>query len=215
MRTHVFVTIDFDGTVVDADITDVVIERYARPGWKEAERAWEEGRIGSRECLKVQMSLIGAPLDTVMKFIDRFSVNESFPPFIEFLEGAKIPFCIVSDGFRIFIEHLLNKAGLGRIPVHANLLEDGVGGLATRFLNTVESCEAGTCKCLVARNAADGLPVIHIGDGRSDICLAKKAFHVFSKGILTEYCREHRIPHTPFTDFRVIEAGIRSLVGIG
>ncbi len=212
MKEPVFITIDFDGTVVDTDITDSIIARYARPGWQEAERLWEEGRIGSRECLATQMSLIDAPLEKVMAHIEGFSVHESFPPFVGFLESANIPFCIVSDGFRIITEKLLDKAGLGGIPVHANILEDGESGLVCRFPYIHESCESGTCKCMVARKMGGGLPVIHIGDGRSDFCLAKIAFHVFSKGLLTDYCRDYQIPHTAYTDFRTVEAGIRSLV---
>ena len=107
MKEPAFITIDFDGTVVDADIVDSIIARYARPGWQEAERLWEEGRIGSRECLSTQMSLVDAPLEKVMIYVADFSVYESFPPFVDFLESAKIPFCIVSDGFRIIIERLL------------------------------------------------------------------------------------------------------------
>ena len=210
----VFITIDFDGTVVDSDVTDSVIAKYARPGWEEAERLWEEGRIGSRECLTTQMALVDAPLEVVLRHVEGFSVQEDFPPFIDFLKIAQIPFCIVSDGYGIIIERLLSKADLKDIPVYANILEDGESGLTSGFPNKGESCEAGTCKCLVSRKTNKGLPVIHIGDGRSDFCLAKKAFHVFSKGKLTDYCKENRIPHTPFSDFKTVEAGIRRLLAI-
>lgn len=212
MKERPYITIDFDGTVVDADITDSIIARYARPGWQEAERLWEEGKIGSRECLATQMALIDVPLATVMDHVDGFSVHESFPHFIHFLRSTKTPFCIVSDGFRIIIDRLLEKAGLGGIPIHANILEGGESGLVCRFPHAHGTCDSGACKCMVAMNAGGGLPFIHIGDGRSDFCIARKALHVFSKGVLTGYCRDNKIPHTAFSDFRTVEAGIRSLV---
>ncbi len=207
-----FVTIDFDGTVVDTDITDSVIARYARAGWEEAERLWEEGRIGSRECLSTQMSMIDVPLETVMHHLDDFSVHESFPAFVEFLERSRIPFCIVSDGFSVVIERILANAGLSGIPVHGNVLRNGDSGLVCSFPNSREGCESGTCKCMVSRQQGGGLPVIHIGDGRSDFCLASHASHVFAKGSLADHCRDRKIPHTPFDDFRTVEAGIRALV---
>src|SRR4051812_17596784 len=42
---------DFDGTISLRDVTDSLLERFGRPGWRELEQAWERGEIGSRECM--------------------------------------------------------------------------------------------------------------------------------------------------------------------
>ena len=54
------VLVDFDGTVVLQDTTDLILERFADPAWRIIETAWIEGRIGSRECLSQQIDLVRA-----------------------------------------------------------------------------------------------------------------------------------------------------------
>ena len=52
--------IDFDGTITLEDVVDRVLDRFASGEWKKVEREWVEGKIGSRECLSRQMSLVSA-----------------------------------------------------------------------------------------------------------------------------------------------------------
>ena len=111
MKTDFFVAIDFDGTIVDQDITDAVIQQFSRPGWEIPERLWESGQMGSRECLEIQMSLIHEPVADVLQFIDRFKIDPNFIGIADLLNEMGIPFAIVSDGFKVFIERLLVNAG--------------------------------------------------------------------------------------------------------
>ena len=59
------------------------------------------------------------------------------------------------------------------------------------------------CKCAVARELSGpvGGPVVLVGDGKSDACLAGSADVVFAKSRLLDYCREQGIAHIPFTSF--------------
>jgi len=52
--------LDFDGTISRRDAVDVILETYADPKWLAFEAEWREGRIGSRDCLRAQMSLVRA-----------------------------------------------------------------------------------------------------------------------------------------------------------
>lgn len=207
-----FVAIDFDGTVTDVDITDAVISEFAAPEWKISEELWECGIIGSQECLETQMSLIDASQGELLAYIEQFSIKASFSDFTAFLKGRKIPFAIISDGFRPFIERLLNKAGLKDIPVYANNLFNKAGKTATAFPYATPDCPSATCKCMVSERLGKSRPVILVGDGRSDFCIAEKAAFVFSKGRLTEYCIDRGIPHQQFSGFREVEKGIRNLL---
>jgi len=49
MKCRVF--FDFDGTIAPVDTTDLLLERFAAPDWRQIEDDWKAGRIGSRECL--------------------------------------------------------------------------------------------------------------------------------------------------------------------
>lgn len=206
-----FISIDFDGTIVGQDITDEVIKRFAGPGWEPIEEEWERGLIGSRECLSRQMSLIEAPLEEALEYIDRFEVDKTFPGFISFLRENNIPHAVVSDGFKPFSQRILKNAGLSGLPVYANALKEEGGRLKAYFPYSKEACPSGTCKCAVAGDAGGGAPVILIGDGRSDFGLAGKAAYVFAKRKLVDHCSEKKIPHSAFRDFSEIEKNLRLL----
>ena len=201
MKAQYFVAIDFDGTVTDVDIIDAVLQKFARPEWIEVETLWEQGIIGSRECLERQMSMVDRTLDQLLDYIDGFTIDETFGDFIAFLEGRKIPFAIVSDGFQVFIERLLETAGLRRMPIIANGLWEEEGRLNTAFPYADQDCNAANCKCMAVQDVSKDRSLILIGDGQSDFCLAHKAGLAFTKKRLTSYCQRHKIPHSPFDNF--------------
>lgn len=210
MKQNCFVSIDFDGTIVERDITDAVIQEFARPGWEIAERLWEEGEIGSRECLTMQMALVDRPLQTICSFIDHFSIDPSFSGFLSKLDAAGIPCAIISDGFRFFIERLLKNAGLDVLPpIFANDLVESDSGLKAVFPYASRHCASGVCKCTAAHSLCGERRVVLIGDGRSDFCLAEKADYVFSKGRLSAFCAERGLPNTAFQRF----SDVSSLLG--
>lgn len=213
MNPSFFLAIDFDGTIVAQDVTDSVIQRFSRPGWETPERLWTDGKIGSRECLSTQISLLSASIKEILCYLDDMRVDPTFPAFVNFLRDASIPFAIISDGFHEFIERLLENSSLDEMPlVVANRISETKSGLEAIFPNYREPCSSGTCKCAAAAELGDGLPVILIGDGRSDFCLAQKAIYVLSKGKLSNFCSDNSIPGQPFKDFsdatRIIQAGI-------
>jgi len=51
--------LDFDGTISRRDAVDAILETYADPKWLTFEAEWSAGRIGSRDCLRAQMSSCG------------------------------------------------------------------------------------------------------------------------------------------------------------
>lgn len=213
MRPSFFLAIDFDGTIVSQDVTDAVIQRFSRPGWETPERLWTEGKIGSRECLSAQISLLSASIKEILCYLDDMQVDPTFPAFVNFLRGASIPFAIISDGFHEFIERLLEYSNLDEMPlVVANRISETKSGLEAIFPNSRELCSSGTCKCAAAAELGNRLPVILIGDGKSDFCLAQKAAYVLSKGKLSDFCFDNSIPSQPFKNFsdatRIIQAGI-------
>jgi len=201
MKAPYFVAIDFDGTVTDVDIIDAILQKFARPEWSEVETLWEHGIIGSRECLERQMAMVDRTLAQLLDYTDRFSIDETFGDFVGLLEDRQIPFAIVSDGFHVMIERLLENAGLRGLPIIANGLWENQGRLSTAFPYADRDCNAANCKCMAVQDLSKDRSLILIGDGQSDFCLAHKAGLVFTKKKLTAYCQRHKIPHFPFDNF--------------
>lgn len=205
---------DFDGTVALKDTADAVFSRFADPAWQSVEDLWEQGKIGSAECMRRQVELIDASLPEIEAFLDTLPVDPYFSEFVEFCEASAIPLIIASDGVDYFIRHLLKRYGLPHLPVRANhLVQKGNRRYNLRSPDE-GACkmQAGTCKCVLAEQ--DTRHTLLIGDGRSDFCLAHKVDMVFAKHRLLEYCISHTLPYQAFADFRDVQVLMQQLLSV-
>jgi 2-hydroxy-3-keto-5-methylthiopentenyl-1-phosphate phosphatase len=196
---------DFDGTIAIEDITDTVLERYARHGWETLEHDWRAGRIGSRECMDGQIGLLDVSRSELDAHLDHMRIDPDFPAFAHDVAAAGIGLRIVSDGLDYAIRAILARHHLQDIPVHANqLVSDGERRWRLEFPYADLDCRSGSgmCKCAKLEKARARAPrVLLIGDGVSDYCAAERADFVFAKHRLLEHCRAADIPHVPIVGF--------------
>jgi len=195
-----FLVLDFDGTITNQEVNDLVLGKFARPEWVQIEESWEKGQISSQQCLTEEVKLVAAGLPEILTYVDNITVDAAFPALAKWLQANGQPLAIISDGFQVFIERILANVGIQDMPVYANGLSTKDGRLAASFPNAAPNCPAGTCKCALAQMLSKGVPVVLVGDGRSDYCLAKKADYVFAKGKLAKYCRENKLPYIGFSN---------------
>jgi 2,3-diketo-5-methylthio-1-phosphopentane phosphatase len=199
-----FVCIDFDGTISNTDVTDAVLTRFADPEWEAIEKLWVEGKIGSRQCLDAQVQLLKVPLREILEFVDSLTIDPTFFDFVKFLRARDIGHAIVSDGFSIFIKHILTNYGMGDMQIYANGLTEHQGMLKAYFPFKESQCKSGNCKCAIAEEFCEFPPIVLVGDGSSDFCLAGKADAVFAKNKLAIYCDQNNILYQKFTEFSEI-----------
>ena len=203
--SHWTILCDFDGTVSVEDITDSLLERFARPGWRAFEEAWRRGEIGSHDCMAEQVALLDASREEIDAHLDSMMIDRAFLAFVEAVESEGIPLAIVSDGLDYAIRRILASHGLERLPIIANRLE-AVGARNWRldFPYGSPTCRiaSGNCKCACANRAkSERRRVLLIGDGASDFCVAGEADLVFAKHRLIEHCRAAGIGYVPVTGF--------------
>lgn len=200
MKFHVFV--DFDGTIAPLDTTDLLLERFADPRWREIEEQWKAGSIGSRECMVRQVDLVRATPDDIDRFVEEIEIDPGFPDFVRLCTRLGHAVTVVSDGLDRTVGTVLKRAGID-VPFRANRLA-WVGGKRWRlkFPHARSDCSAlaGNCKCQFA-DAELARGRIVVGDGRSDYCIAGRADLVLAKGSLVSHCSEQRLPHVVFRDF--------------
>jgi 2-hydroxy-3-keto-5-methylthiopentenyl-1-phosphate phosphatase len=214
---------DFDGTVVQTDVTDAILNEFADPEWREAEEEWLAGRIGSRECLRRQMALVHASADDLNALIDSVPLDPDFAAFESWTRQRRIPFYIVSDGFDYVIQRILRRCGaaveiLNASQLFASSMRVERGTITVDFPHGPASCVHGcaTCKPEVIRRVGAGhSPVIFIGDGLSDRFAVEAADAIFAKDKLLTYCRDHGLAATPFSTFAGIERDLQRLAGTG
>ncbi|MGE0627122.1 MAG: MtnX-like HAD-IB family phosphatase [Hyphomicrobiaceae bacterium] len=196
------VYVDFDGTIVPSDATDTIFERFAAPSWRDVEREWQAGKIGSRECITRQVSMLRAGRSELLASLDPIQIDPDFPEFMRTFSAAGIGITIVSDGFDLVIETLLQRYGLD-VPHFANHLEpdaDGRWRVSFPFAHAECISLSGHCKCSRTESHPAALKVV-IGDGRSDYCIAGRADLVLAKATLLDLCRVSGTPCVPFASF--------------
>lgn len=195
--------VDFDGTIVPCDATDLILESFAESGWHDIEAEWQAGKIGSRECMTRQIALLRATPEQMLDKISEITVDPGFGNFVAECERAGIGITVVSDGMDFVIERVLRNAGFPQLKFHANHLEHiGEDRWRLTFPNARSDCQvlAGNCKCAFTFPHATAMKVV-IGDGRSDFCVSGRADLVFAKGTLLALCEKDGLTHYPYNDF--------------
>jgi len=207
LRSSWTVLCDFDGTIAHEDVTDSLLLRFGRPGWDVLEAEWRAGRIGSRQCMQGQVALLECSETELHEHLATVTIDPQFRDFVAAVEARGWPLTIVSDGLDLAITEVLRRHGLGRLPVVANRLQpDGPQRWRLEFPYARPECSAGSGNCKCARAGGPGgmarTPVLMIGDGASDFCVAARADMNFARKRLLEHCLDRDLPHHPVADFR-------------
>ena len=206
---------DFDGTITKVDTADAIFSAFAAPEWRRVEALWEDGEIGSAECMRLQMELVEASLPELNAILDTLEIDPTFPAFSDFCRRNELELVILSDGVDYFIRRILQRFQLQYLPVRANrLVQLGERRFSLAHPFSVKDCAsgAGTCKCASAALDAADRRTVMIGDGRSDFCVSQEADLVFAKKSLLAYTRKQGIASVAYTDFNDIQAHLEQLL---
>jgi 2-hydroxy-3-keto-5-methylthiopentenyl-1-phosphate phosphatase len=204
---------DFDGTVSPVDTTDALLDALADPEWREVERDWSAGLIDARTCMTRQARLLRGGWGDVQAVLDGLRVDPDFVRFASLCAARGDHLLVVSDGYEQAITRLLAPLGVP-FEVRANRLvrwSDGHWSLEAPFGSPLCRSAQSHCKCLSLPPAR--WKTVVIGDGRSDLCVARRADLVLARdgedgpSALLQACRDEKLPHRPFRGFAdVIEA---------
>jgi 2-hydroxy-3-keto-5-methylthiopentenyl-1-phosphate phosphatase len=200
MKCRVFV--DFDGTIAPVDTTDLLLERFAAPEWRDIEDEWKAGRIGSRECMVRQIDLVRATPAAMDGFIRTVEIDQGFRSFVRLFHRLGHALVVVSDGLDRTIRTVLDRNDVD-VPYFANHLQwRGGDRWRLAFPHARSDCSSlsGNCKCKFAEGRPRELNIL-VGDGRSDFCLAGRADLVLAKASLLDHCRKNTLPHIAFSNF--------------
>ncbi len=198
------ISCDFDGTITCADTVNALLTQFAEPEWLVVEDEWCAGKFGSRECLDAQTKLLRIEPDVLDSFIDAVDVDPDAKGFFDDCLELNIPVSVVSDGYDWIVRRVLARMGVRGVPVVANrLVHTGGDRWAALFPHGAQNCGSGVCKCAAANAQAQ---MVHIGDGRSDMCVSDLADIVFAKGHLLQSRLERGLDSVAFESFDEIRA---------
>lgn len=208
---------DFDGTIAVQDIGDAMFEQYGDLKiCTESFDAYRNGIIDGRECWRRGFrSMAPVTREEFTAFALRQPTDRSFKSFVEFCEGQSIPVTVLSDGFDAYIEPVLKRESLERLPRFTNRLHfHHDGTVEPEFPYTDANCpRCANCKRnhLLTRSGDDEV-IVYIGDGISDRCPVQYADVVFAKDSLVAFCETHNITFYRFENFSDVLKKFKSIV---
>jgi len=192
---------DFDGTITQGDLLDDLVSGYSvHDAWKQVERQWLAGEIGSFQCLSVQFDGIRIVDSELTRVLNSIKLDTGFVSLVQWLEQLKVPQAVLSDGIDRFIHHALKAAGV-EMPVRSNAIERRESEMKLVCPLSRSDCvsAAAHCKCFSMKSLHQPKrQTIYIGDGRSDLCPARQADFVFAKGNLAAALKSESRAFVPF-----------------
>jgi 2,3-diketo-5-methylthio-1-phosphopentane phosphatase len=204
-RTHVF--LDFDGTISTQDTGMYLLERLARPEWRDLHDRYEAGDLGSRECIGGQWALVEAAEEEARAVAREVAVDPGFEALVGALRASGALITVISDGFGFYVHDVCEPLGL---DVVTNVV-DFANGVLT-FPHRTDGCACstcGVCKPAPIRAARErGLTTVLVGDGASDRHAAAAADVVFAKDGLAAWCEAQRISFRPFRSLAGVHAAL-------
>jgi len=201
---------DFDGTITKTDAVNSFFEYFASPKWVEYEDLWVAGKISSMENAVAQVGLIReVSQEEFDTWVNSIEINDYFKEFIDYTKLNGIRLVILSDGLDLFIRKILEKNNITDVEYFANHLIYENNRFSVEFPYHNPECDigAGMCKCSKVKEKE----FCYIGDGTSDLCVAKKANILFATKKLHKYCEQHSIKHYFFNSFKDIIDTINNL----
>jgi 2-hydroxy-3-keto-5-methylthiopentenyl-1-phosphate phosphatase len=199
------VVTDFDGTVVNIDISDTMLIKFGYATKEEVENSCTQETLVEKWIQKV-FSNFNVSQQKIADFLSNEVVmRKGFDGVAKTCQSRELPIEIVSGGLDLYIEPLLKKWGLNWIPKYCAKTTQLNKGLKTDYWflknTTLEKFKASR----VAKMKSQGYKVIFCGDGASDFLAARRADLVFSRYKLYDMCIKNNIGTYELIDFREIE----------
>lgn len=207
---------DFDGTIIEGEIRNLLLEEFADGNWREIVDAFYNGEISVKDCMKQCFSMVKTDEKTLREFILRSDLIKVRGGFIELYSYCKqkgYHFVIVSNGLNFYIDAILYDLGLRNIEVFAAQNQFSPDGMITKYIGpNGDEPETDFKEAFTELLEKQGYRVVCIGDSISDIFTAKRASHVFATGNLCSYCRKENLNYISFETFHDVIRGFKAIL---
>ena len=198
----VSVLLDFDGTITQQDVGDVLLARLVQDQdlVRRMDQLYIEGVKGSRELIAWDMEVLPRDPGPLLEVIDSLPLDESLVEVVAAVREAGAAIEVVSDGVGFHVQRMLARLGLEKLPIATNASQLGRGGEGVTFPFGHPAClVCGTCKReRIRRHRDSGRAVVFVGDGPSDRYAAHHADVIFAKSSLAGWCEVENVRYEPW-----------------
>lgn len=206
---------DFDGTIVNIDTAEYILEKFAEGDWKTLDEKLDSGEMPLEDCMRRQFMMVKVSRKRIIDALDSIvQVRSGFEDLVEHCQSQDIPLTIASAGLDFYIRHFLSRRGLkervGLVVPRVSVTSDGVRFVFPRLR---DPSSVSFKDDLVRHHRNQGKTVVYIGDGTTDFNAAKIASFSFAVtgSKLAGLMNKHEIPHEEFTDFKNIIEALKGL----
>jgi 2-hydroxy-3-keto-5-methylthiopentenyl-1-phosphate phosphatase len=200
-RTLIFC--DFDGTITDRDVTELIWTDQLGPGWpEEIFPAEDRGKLSMVDRIGAGYARVRCPPDRLLEQIEgRIHIRSGFGDFVQKAAEKNWSLRILSCGLDFYIDKILPSA----LPCDcfAGTFD---GAWRVRLPRGVTLAPGEDFKAHMLekrRSECPGARLVYIGDGPSDLAPARRCDSVFAvRGSkLARLCARERIACTEFSSF--------------
>ena len=203
---------DFDGTITAEESLEAAFNRFLPGRWPPVKEKLLAGGITLREAVRQMIeSIPSSDYFKILAFVKTIPMRPGIDELLDFLDTRHIPFVIVSGGLLGMVE-----ARLGDLIKRAEAVIAVDVDTAGEYLAVRSSYEGGTelvAKADVLKTYAVDERII-IGDGVTDLNMAKIADLVFARDGLASFLDRLNIPFRRWDDFFDIRDQLRAYLSV-
>ena len=211
-RPQPAVLTDFDDTAAAQNVAEMLLNRFGNPDWKDVRQSFRDGYMDLKEYQEITFRNIEADRATMQSYVkEHANLRPYFKELWGYCRANDFPMAVVSQGLDFYIEALLEKEGVARVPVYAVETEFHSGAISFHYNHAYPGKESlGNSKGFVVESFQErGCHVFFAGDGRSDQEAARAADVIFAHSTLAKFCDDEGIAYHPFEDFAGMLLSVR------
>lgn len=197
---------DFDGTITTTNVLDSLYEEFGGLGFDQHMERWRRGEISTMQEIELIFSTIKATRREMEAFLRTVKLDPGFRSLLGHCRKQDIPFAVVSDGLRWYIDYILNFHDVGVPDVFAGDISFTPDGFRFSFpwYDSAYPLRS-TAKPLIVKDfQRRGYSVIFIGDGLTDVEAAEVADVIYAKDVLLFEAEERGIEVRKFENMHDI-----------
>jgi 2,3-diketo-5-methylthio-1-phosphopentane phosphatase len=212
-RPHPVVLTDFDDTAAAQNVAEMLLNQFGDPDWKDVRQSFRDGQLSLKDYQEITFRNINADRATMQSYVkEHANLRPFFKDLWGFCQSNGIQMAVVSQGLDFYIQAVLEREGVGRVPVYAVDTKFEGGEISYHYNHTdLGKEDEGNSKGFVVQSfQKKGAYVFFAGDGHSDLEAARVADVTFAHRNLATFCDDEKIVYQPFKDFRGMLVAVRN-----
>ena len=183
---------DFDGTITEEDQSFLLLDSFANGDWRQLLKDYRGGKISVNYFNTNAFAMVREDTETLIDFVRRrVKIRDGFGELLAYCHRNGFRFTIVSNGLDFYIRAILREMRAENIEVFVAQARFTSNGIEAKYIGPDGAqLDSDFKEAYVNSFRRMGHRIIYVGDGLSDIRLAKQAYHIFARGELLAYCNE-------------------------